>query len=223
MRTAVFDLDGTLVDTSFDMLAAANVTFEALGVGAPLKHPEDAVVANAGGRAMWRLGVERLELEADEAVAEGWYSDFIRAYSNDLHVRSAPFPDVEAALDDLAASGWALAICTNKPELLAERLLVSLGMRHWFGALVGAGTLPVRKPDPTPLFEAIKRVGGVSSGAVLIGDTITDRDTARRANIPCALVGFGPIGADVAQFEPDAILDAYGDLRTLLEQLVSTD
>ena len=81
-----------------------------------------------------------------------------------------------------------------------------------FGALVGADTLPVRKPDPAPLLEAIARVGGTSARTLLIGDTKTDRDTGLAAGVPVALVTFGPEGADVARMQPDALLDHYDDL-----------
>ena len=95
-----------------------------------------------------------------------------------------------------------------------------LGIRHLFGALIGADTLPVRKPDPAPLFEAISRVGGTPSRAVLIGDTQTDRDTGRAAGVSVALVTFGPEGSGVARMQPDALLDHYDDLAALVGRMM---
>ncbi len=116
-----------------------------------------------------------------------------------------------------AAAGFAVGICTNKPEGLAEILMQRLGVRDMFGALIGADTLPVRKPDPAPLRETVTRLGGDMARATLIGDTVTDRETARAAGIPSVLVTFGPDGRGVADLQPEALLDHYDDLDGVLE------
>ena len=85
-----------------------------------------------------------------------------------------------------------------------------------FGALVGADTLPVRKPDPAPFRHAVKLVGGDPARAVLIGDTETDRETARAAGVPSVLVTFGPLGGGVEALSPEALLDHYDDLDRVL-------
>ena len=121
----------------------------------------------------------------------------------------------------LRDAGFALAICTNKPEALAETLTRNLGIRPLFGALIGADTLPVRKPDPTPLWEAIARVGGDPSRSLLIGDTQTDRDTGRAAGVPVALVTFGPEGAGVARMQPEALLNHFDDLPALVQSMLA--
>ena len=148
MATVVFDLDGTLADTSADLIAAANAVFRARG------------------------------------------------------------------------AGYRTAVCTNKPEALAETLLVRLGLREAFGALVGADTLPVRKPDPRPFALSVTRAGGDPARSVLIGDTETDRETARAAGVPCVLVTFGPDGGAVAALDPEALLDHYDALDTVVAPLL---
>ncbi|MBK5928962.1 hypothetical protein CCR87_16750 [Rhodobaculum claviforme] len=120
----------------------------------------------------------------------------------------------------MARAGWRVGICTNKPTHLAELLLVRLGMRDLFAALVGQGCLPVRKPDPAPYLETVHRLGGQTARSFLLGDTVTDRDTARAAGVPVALVTFGPEGGDVARLDPDALLDTYGALGPLADRLV---
>lgn len=216
MRTVVFDLDGTLADTSEDLLAAANACFRDLGLAAPLG-AGDQLTAFAGGRAMLRLGFERLGLAGD---VDGAYPRLLAHYAEGLDRATRLYPGAVAAVETLRARGFACAICTNKPEGLAEALLRRLGVRGLFGALVGADTLPVRKPDPLPFREAVLRAGGDPARSCLIGDTVTDRDTARAAGVPVVLVTFGPEGAGVARLEPDALLARYEDLPDLADRLI---
>ena len=219
MRTVVFDLDGTLADTSGDLLAAANACFRGLGHGDMLDSA-DTLTAFHGGRAMLHLGFSRLS-GYSEADVDAQYSVLLAAYSGAIDRHTTLYPGVVAAITALRDAGYGLAICTNKPEGLAETLTRRLGIRHLFGALVGADTLPVRKPNPAPLFEAIDRVGGDARRAVLIGDTQTDRDTGRAANVPVVLVSFGPEGAGVARMEPDAVLDHFDDLADLVQRMLA--
>lgn len=220
MRCAIFDLDGTLVDTSADLIAAANAALAAMDTGVALDPVADAPTAFAGGRAMLRLGLARAGRPADEAVIEAQYPRLLDAYADAIDHHSRPYPGAVAAVEGLARAGWRVGICTNKPEHLAELLLTRLGMRDLFAALVGQGTLAVRKPDPAPYHETVARLGGTAARSFLLGDTVTDRDTARAAGVPVALVTFGPEGGTVARHAPDALLDAFDALGPLADRLV---
>ncbi|MEO0372231.1 MAG: HAD-IA family hydrolase, partial [Pseudomonadota bacterium] len=111
--------------------------------------------------------------------------------------------------------GHKVAICTNKPEGLARLLFTNLGVLDQFHSLIGADTLPVRKPDPEPLREAVRRAGGDPADAIMIGDTITDHSTARAAGVPSILVTFAPGRENVAELGPDALLHHFDDLPDL--------
>jgi len=89
-----------------------------------------------------------------------------------------------------------------------------------FHALIGADTLPVRKPDPAPYFAAVVRAGGDVSHSCMIGDTLTDHNTARIVGVPSVLVDFGPGDEDVQALNPDAILSHFSDLPDLVEALL---
>jgi phosphoglycolate phosphatase len=216
--TVVFDLDGTLADTSADLLAAANACFRGLGHG-DLLGPDDALTAFHGGRAMLRLGFSRLG-EWTEAEVDAQYPILLDAYAGALDVHTRLYPGAAEAVECLLAQGYATAICTNKPEGLAETLMQRLGVRGLFGALVGADTLPVRKPDPAPLHEVLRRVGGRAEQALLIGDTETDRKTGLNAGVPVVLVTFGPEGQGVSRLSPEALLDHFDDLPALAARLL---
>jgi phosphoglycolate phosphatase len=219
MRTVVFDLDGTLADTSADLIAAANACFRALGHGDMLDQ-DDALTAFLGRRAMLRLGFARLGEDPSEAAVNAQYPVLLAAYAGAIDRHTQMYPGAVEAVEALRRAGYATAVCTNKPEGLAETLLQRLGVRDLFAALVGADTLPVRKPDPAPLVEAIRRAGGDARRALLVGDTATDRDTGRAAGVPVALVTFGPEGAGVARLNPEALLERFEDLAAVAARLI---
>lgn len=217
MRSVIFDLDGTLADTSADLLAAANACFRDLGLG-DLLTPADAGVALRGGRAMLTLGFGRVAgFGADEMDRQ--YPRLLAAYAEAICVHTRLYPGAAEAVEALRARGYRTGICTNKPEALTLSLLAALGCRALFDSVVGADTLPVRKPDPRPFHEAVRRAGGSPGRACLVGDTDTDRATARAAGAPCLLVTFGPSGADMAALEPDGLLGAFADLGEAVDAL----
>ena len=222
MRTVIFDLDGTLADTSGDLIAAANVCFRQMGAGDVLDPGADQGVALRGGKRMLTVGLERLG-RYDPEVVERYYPLLLEAYAEDIDTQTVLYPGAMAAVAALSASGYGVGICTNKPEGLADLLLQRLGVREAFAALVGADTLSVRKPDPEPLREAARRAGGDPARTLLVGDSDTDRNTAKAAGVPSVLVTFGPSGADMAALAPEALLDRYEDLPRLVAQLIGAN
>ncbi|MEM9138606.1 MAG: phosphoglycolate phosphatase [Pseudomonadota bacterium] len=225
-RGAIFDLDGTLADTAADLLAAANVALQPHGL-APLEIERDKAFAGRGGRSMIRrsLTLAGHDPDTDEGVAltDRIYPDLLDAYRGALAVETRLFDGVEACLDDLAAGGWALGVCTNKPEAMALAVLEALGVRARFAAILGADTLPVRKPDPKHLTETALRAGADPRRCVLVGDTLTDLKTARAAGVPCILTRFGFAAEPLDSLEPDAIVDHYDQIPAVLEGLCPPD
>ena len=217
MRCVVFDLDGTLADTSADLLAAANACLP----GGNVLGPGDALTAFHGGRAMLRLGFTRLGRDWTESDVDAAYPVLLEAYAQAIALHSRLYPGSMEAVEALRGQGFAVSICTNKPEALAEALLRQLGVREAFDAMIGADTLPVRKPDPAPFRAAVERAGGVVARSMLVGDTETDARTGVAAGVPVALVTFGPEGDAVRRFQPAALLERYEDLPGLAARLLA--
>lgn len=220
MKTVIFDLDGTLADTSGDLIEAANVCFRDMGAGDMLDPAVDAGTALRGGRAMLTLGLQRMARAHDKGTLDHYYPVLLEAYAKDIDSRTVMYPRAMEAVETLKSMGYGVGIATNKPEGLAEELLKRLGVRDAFASMVGADTLDVRKPDPAHLFEAARRAGGDPALTCLIGDTDTDRNTARNAGVPSVLVTFGPAGGDMAALEPEALLDDYADLPGIIQRLL---
>lgn len=214
--TVVFDLDGTLADTAGDLIGAANAVLARRGL-AGLDPLADAAIAFAGGRAMLRAGYARASsgMLIPPQAEDQDFPALLDAYDAAIAVHTRLYPGVEAALEQLRSDGHILTVCTNKPEGLADKLLRELGIRDAFGALVGADTLPVRKPDPMPYREAVARAGGDVATSFLLGDTVTDVKTAKATGVRVALVSFGPEGPGIARLSPDAMLDHFDTLPAL--------
>lgn len=219
MRTVIFDLDGTLADTSADLIAAANHCFQGLGLGDLLDPVADKLTAFHGGRAMLSLGFSRVEGFDDSDVASQ-YPVLLKAYADGIDRETELYPGAVQAIEALKTEGYTVGVCTNKPEGLAETLLARLGVRDLFGSLIGADTLPVRKPDPAPYIAAVEQAGGQVGKSFLLGDTETDLKTSRAAGVPSVLVSFGPEGQGIARLKPDAMLDHYADLSDLARTLL---
>ena len=219
MRTLIFDLDGTLADTAADLTAAMNTLAAETGL-ASLDPVADRVVAGAGARAMIRAAMERSGLAPDPARVDALWPRYLAHYDRVVTAQSALFPGARACLDTLAAEGWRLGLCTNKPEGLARRLLDHLGITGCFAAILGADTLPVKKPDPRHLTETIARSGGDAARAVLIGDTRTDRDTARAAGVPCVLTRFGYAAEPPEALAPEGWVDRLSQVPALAARLL---
>ena len=222
-RGAIFDLDGTLADTSADLLNAANVALSPRGLSM-LSLSQDKAYAGRGGRSMIRRSIELSGQDPDtpenQALTTAIYPELLEAYSGALAVETYLFDGVIECLDQLEADGWALGVCTNKPERMALAVLEALGVLHRFGAMLGADTLSVRKPDPVHVIETARRCGADRYRSVMIGDTSTDLYAAHAANLPCILTRFGFAAEPLADLNPDAVVDSYTEIPDVLNRLV---
>ncbi len=220
MRTVVFDLDGTLADTSGDLLDAANAVFRAGGHGDVLEHPRDAGTALRGGRAMMKLGFERRGVAYTEADIDAGYPVLLDAYHRQIADKTYLYDGARAVVTRLKTAGYKVAICTNKPIALAEQLLREIDFFDVFDAVVGAKTLPVSKPDPAPYILAVEQAGGDVTQSLLVGDTATDRKTSTAAGVPSVLVTFSPAGNSVQELFPDETIDHFDALDAVVAKLI---
>lgn len=218
--TLVFDLDGTLIDTAPDLLASLDHSLLHGGLG-----PSDRLAmrryAGQGARAMIQQAfvAQRRTLETDRLDA--LLTVFLDHYRDGIPGLSVPYPGARAAVERFEAAGWRLAICTNKYEEFALKLIAGLDLRRHFHAICGADTFGFRKPDPRHLTETIRVAGGSPERAIMVGDTRTDIDTAKAAGIPVVAVDFGYTDRHVREFEPSVIISDFAELTLdLADRLV---
>ncbi|MEN3791807.1 HAD hydrolase-like protein [Fulvimarina sp. MAC3] len=210
-KLAVFDLDGTLVDTAPDLAASLNVCLVADGLS-PLPLHVVRPHAGHGAIAMLNAAYGHHGRDLPDALVKEHLDRFLQHYEANIAETSLPFPGVLAAMDRLEAAGWAFAICTNKREHLAMRLLDELGLSNRFLAICGQDTFSGMKPDPAHLGGTIERSNSTPDKTVMIGDTMTDIAAAKSLNVPSVLVDFGYAPDEAARAEATVVISHYDTL-----------
>ncbi len=209
--TLVFDLDGTLVDTAPDLIAATRFTVAGLGAACAGDDVLRPMVSH-GALAMIRAGLGPVAHDWPEERFYPLLPTFLAYYEANIAVHSRPFPGLDDALDRLSAAGHRLAVCTNKQHSLASKLLGELGLASRFPVVAGRDTFPVYKPDPGHLTSTVLKAGGNPAHAIMIGDSGVDVATARNAGLPVIAVDFGYSDPPVATHDPDILIGHYDQL-----------
>lgn len=145
---------------------------------------------------------------------------FLDHYEANIARNSRPYPHVVDEIVRLRSEGARVAVCTNKREALAVRLIGALALTDLFAAIIGRDTLPVSKPDPGHLTGTIARAGGDIRHAVMIGDSGVDVATARAARVPVVGVTFGYSDVPMAELGADATIDSYANLSGVIRHLL---
>lgn len=217
--TIVFDLDGTLVDTAPDLIAATNHALSALGL--PLVPGETLRQAiGFGARQMIVDGLQHTGVTLSEPDIDRLLVRFLDYYEPNLARESRPFEGAVAVLERLRAEGARLAVCTNKRLNLAERLLKELEIDGLFTAVTGRDSFPVHKPHPDHLIGTVRLAGGNLKTSVMIGDTGIDIAAARAAGVPVIGCTFGYSEAPIDTLEPDAVISHYSELEAAIGALL---
>lgn len=214
----LFDLNGTLVDTSADLTAALNDTL------AHLERPllDEAQVRTWSGEglrgllraALLATGPAPTDLEINE-----WLHDFRARYAAHLGQCARVYPGVVETLRALLAAGVRMAIVTNKPETPSLGLLAQLKLDGYFEYFMTCdGEIP-RKPDPTGTLRLMQQLGGTAAQTLMVGSSRIDRETAQNAGITCALVQHSELESARVQLRglgSDFVLDDFAMLRALV-------
>ena len=217
--TLVFDLDGTLVDTAPDLIAALNFVLDREGLPAIPLHSARNMIG-AGARKLIERGLEREGRAASLKDINRMTVDFIEYYAAHIADASRPFEGLEGALDELSSHGFRFAVCSNKLEWLSKRLLDQLGLSARFAAICGGDTFGVSKPDPDILRQTVARAGGRLATTVMVGDAGTDIGVARRAGVPVIAVSFGYTDVPIVELKPDRLIHHLRELPDAVRALI---
>ena len=207
----VFDLDGTLAETAGDLVRALNAVVEPEGLR-PTSLADARHMVGAGAKALIRRAYDAQDRALSDETLEQLFQAFLVYYEAHICEESALFPGVVAALDRLEARGFAFAVCTNKIEHPARKLLAALGIADRFRAICGQDTFAVAKPDPRILTMTIAQAGGAPEDAIMVGDSGADIAAAKAAGVPVIAVDFGYTDRPVGEFGPDRIISHFDAL-----------
>lgn len=211
-KTVIFDLDGTLVDSSPDIAAALNRAFSGLGLR-ELGDAEVLAMLGGGPRILVEKALEAVDGPRDEETSNSALERYTAEYRAEPVARTAFFADAAEALPALAEQGVRLGICTNKRTDIAERVLEHLGVRPLFGSVVGSDRATAPKPDAAHLLDTLAELGAEPGECLYVGDTVIDQRTSNAAGVPYAHVAWGhPVdGAQV-------VLERFSDLLPLVAE-----
>lgn len=217
-KYVIFDLDGTLIDSIPDMCREVGLLLKDHG-RRPLTKDEAESVIGHGARHMiggaFKLTGEPLTETALDDVLKKW----INQYSHAEMSLTKTWQGVPETLQKLKNEGCRLAVCTNKPAAPTAAIMKQLDLEKYFDVVLHADSLPVRKPRPEPLWEAVKQMGGTNEEAVMVGDSEPDAEAARNAGFPVVLLSFGYARKPMEEIKPTAVIDRFSDLPAVLKKL----
>ena len=193
--TVLFDLDGTLVDTAPDLMLAHNHVMKKFGY--PTKSTEDIrnlVGKGAGamiGRSIWGQAKKEFSKVNDEKIKNEMVKEFVNFYGKNIINQSTLIKGVKEFLKWCKDQNISMAVCTNKQEYLSNDLLKKIGIYDYFEYVAGSDTFDYCKPDPRHLTSVVEILDGDIKKAIMIGDSETDANAAKAAEIPIILLENG--------------------------------
>ena len=217
MAAVIFDLDGTLVDSAPDIHVAVNRLLADMGEAALSAETVRSFIGNGVPTLVARV-LAACGHGPDPARQAEWQAGFLRHYEADSATLTQLYPGVTAALSALARGGHPLALCTNKPELPARKILRAFGLDGYFPVVIGGDSLPQRKPHPAPLLAA---AAGLEGPVLFVGDSEVDAETARAARVPFLLFTEGYRKAPVHALPHAARFGRYSDLPALVARIAA--
>ena len=207
----LFDLDGTLIDSSADLVGSGNWLRQHEGMP-PLDPARITGYVGDGAEALVRRLLERPEGDVTEALEA-----FKRHYHEHCLDHTRLYPGVAPTLQALQAKGYKMAVVTNKPERISRRILDGLGTGRVWGSIIGGNSCANKKPHPEPLFKACGDLGLGPHQCAMVGDSRVDVEAGR--NAACQTVGLlGGIGDEglLRAAGPQLLLDRFEALLDIL-------
>jgi phosphoglycolate phosphatase len=213
----VFDLDGTLVDSQRDLADSANDMLAAYGAD-PLDGSRVAAMVGDGARQLVARALEAAGVSADVPEA---LDRFLSIYSERLFIHTRPYRGIPDVVEALSARS-ALAVLTNKPEAFSCRLLDGFGLSRHFQAVIGGDSGFPRKPDPAGLRHLVGLAATRPPAALMVGDSMVDVETARRAGtrVCVARYGFGHLRMPIDVGPGELVAERPEDLEDVIGQFL---
>jgi phosphoglycolate phosphatase len=215
--TILFDLDGTLVDTAPDLMAAHNHVMKKFG------HKEKKLsdIKSLAGKGAWLMMQRSFKKEIqDENLKKEMTKEFINFYSQNIDNESKPIKGVIDFLNWAKSKNISMAVCTNKQEKLAVDLLKKLNMYDFFEYTAGSDTFDFNKPDPRHLTNVVEIISGDLSKTIMIGDSEVDAMSAENAKLPFILVEGGYTEKTIKEIKHDVLIKDFVNFDKIIEKFL---
>ena len=216
----IFDLDGTLIDSSHDLANAINYMLCSLGRNTFSADTIHYWVGNGAQILVKRALSGRREIDPniDERLFNQALEIFLDYYNSHLSIETVPYPNVVSTLQELQGLGYRLAIITNKPYRFVAPILTDLKLDTYFETFLGGDSLSKKKPHPMPLEHLCKTLGVNIDQSVMVGDSKNDILAAKACGMHSIGVTYGyNYGEDINSYDPDLVVDQFQHiLPTLL-------
>lgn len=215
----LFDLDGTLIDSASDLALCVNFMLRSIGRDSCSEATIHTWVGNGATTLVKRAlsGNEIVDENIDEGLFQKALSLFLEYYKENICVQTSMYEGVASTLEVLQQN-YKLAIITNKPFEFIEPILQKLNIEQRFTLYIGGDSLPLKKPDPSPLLYVCEKLHVKPENAVMIGDSKNDILAASSANIDSIAVSYGyNYGEDISIYFPNVVIDNFCDILDLLD------
>ena len=208
MNLVIFDLDGTLIDSSRDLANSVNATRAHLGL-API---EDAVVYSYVGNGAPVLIRKALGPAYSDEAVESALQYFLSYYREHMLDYTTLYPGVREVLDQFDAAGIKMAVLTNKPVRFSQAIIDGLGLTAHFGRVYGGNSFEQKKPHPIGIETLMTEYETVRAETAMVGDSSVDVQTARNACVTAYGVTWGFQPETFAAYPPDFLIDKPQEL-----------
>lgn len=219
-RAVFFDLDGTLVDTAPDMVAALQALQRDAGIE-PMAYDLGRSQVSNGAIGLLSTAFPDETITMDSALL----CDFISRYKHRVCEETRIFPGLDGLLKSLERAAVPWGVVTNKPEHLTHPIMETLGLTDRSASIVCGDTLPTRKPDPATLLLASKHASTAAEDCIYVGDASRDIDAGKNAGMGTIAVGYGYIAAgdDPRGWQADQYAENVTELVQILHKAVNLD
>ena len=213
--TILFDLDGTLVNTAPDLMAAHNHVMKKFGHA----EKEMSEIKSLAGKGAWVMMQRSFKEEIkDEKTKNEMTKEFIDFYAKNIDRDSKPINGVIEFLEWAKGKKISMAVCTNKQERLAVDLLKKLDMSKYFEYIAGADTFEFNKPDPRHLTNVVEIIGGDLKKTIMVGDSEVDANSAHNAKLPFVLVKDGYTEKNENEIKHDELISDFIGFEKIIEK-----
>ena len=215
--TILFDLDGTLVDTAPDLMAAHNHVMKKYGK----KEKRLSDIKTLASRGAWIMMQRSFKEEIrDEETKKKMVHEFIDFYSKNINNESKPIKGIFEFLNWAKSKNISMGVCTNKKEFLAIDLLKKIDMYRYFEYVAGADTFEFNKPDPRHLTSVLEIMGGDLKKTIMVGDSEVDAISAFNAKLPFVLVKDGYTEKNEKEIKHDELISNFDGFEKIIEKYI---